>query len=70
VAQPDGAVRGVGPYRAAPTAAIYRPDGGLLVRSQDGGRVVLTLLSPAGTVAAQVTEPALTRDLFLVRYAG
>jgi hypothetical protein len=52
------------------SAVLFQPDGGALVRSGTAGHRMLTLLSPAGTVSAQVAEPAAANDFGLVGYAG
>jgi hypothetical protein len=48
------------------TAAMYQPDGTLLLRTVDGGVGTLSLLGPAGAVVAQTRESSdQTRDSLL-----
>lgn len=56
------------PVEGAVNAALFRPDGTLLIRSDDAGNTTLTLLSAADTIVARVIEPAALRDFALVAY--
>jgi TolB protein len=56
------------PVEGLVNAALFRPDGTLLIRSDDDGDTTLTLLSAADTIIARVIEPATLRDYTLVAY--
>ncbi len=57
------------PVSGTVSAVLFQPDGGMLVRTTDGGRNRLTLVSSTGSVTAQVTEPAAAKGLWLIGYA-
>jgi TolB protein len=56
------------PVTGTMTAALYRPDGSLLVRATRDGTITLTLFDAAGTVVATVTEPAVAKTWRLIAY--
>jgi TolB protein len=56
------------PVRGKVRAALYRPDGTLLVRSASGGTRTLTLFSARLTVLARMTEPAAVKAFELRDY--
>jgi TolB protein len=58
------------PVHGTMLAALYRPDGNLLVRTRAGDKTTLTLFAPDNTVLAAVAEPASMRKYDLVDYSS
>jgi Tol biopolymer transport system component len=52
------------------TQAFFQPDGGLVVRVEDGDGYALVLVSPDGEKVTEVAEPAALRDMQIVSVAG
>jgi len=50
------------PVHGTVAQALFRPDGSLLVRTVNGGKGTLTLLSPALAVLATMAEPAAVKN--------
>jgi TolB protein len=48
--------------------AVFDTEGRLLVRAEDGDRVVLSVFSASGTLLVQAAEPGSVKDLELVAY--
>jgi TolB protein len=58
------------PVRGTVIAALYRPDGTLLVRTLSAGKRTLTLFSPTLAVLARMAEPAAVKAYNLRDYTG
>ncbi|HET9516715.1 MAG TPA: hypothetical protein VFO77_03205 [Actinoplanes sp.] len=58
------------PVKGKIEAALYRPDGSLLVRTRVKNVRTLTQIDPAGRVVARVTEPAAVKNAILVSWTN
>jgi hypothetical protein len=56
------------PVHGSVTQILFQPDGRMLVRAHDGGKVTLTLFAANGQVTATVTEPAAAAHARLLAY--